>query len=128
MIRYLALPLIVVTTSAAALAPVPTDAQAQQAHAKGSCGSLGPGTGLRDGKGWVVSMLPGRHAFRMHGGGTVYVTVAKETTLDLDAGRPYYIVIEGAPAGATLEWKVPGSEWGPVSKYFLYPLQGVSYR
>lgn len=126
--RLLVFLLVLAASGARALAPVPTDAQAQQAHAAGSCGSLGPGTGLRDGKGWVVSMLPGRHEFRMRGGGTVYVTVAKKTVVDLDAGRPYYIVTENAPPGATLEWKVPGSDWGPVSKYFLYPPQGVSYR
>lgn len=96
-----------------ALAPAPSDADAQQAHAKGQCGSLGPGTGLgADGKGWIVSMLPGTHEFR----GAV-VTVAKQTSVSMDAGRPYYITATGGP----LEWKVPGSEWGPISKLFLYP-------
>jgi hypothetical protein len=101
---------------------VPTDGEAQRAHAQGSCGSLGPGSGLRDGKGWVVSMLPGRHLFRVRGG-HVYVTVARQSAVDFDAGRPYYIVIEGAAPNAVLEWKIPGSDWGPVSKYFLYPPQ-----
>ncbi len=59
----------------------------------------------------------------MRGGGTAYVTVARQTALDFDAGRPYYLVIEGAKAGSVLEWKIPGSDWAPVSKYFLYPLQ-----
>ena len=113
---------------ALALTAAPTDQDAQRAHAKGSCGSLGPGTGLKDGVGWVVSMLPGRHEFRMRGGGDVYVTVAKKSVLDFDAGRPYYIVIEGAKPGAVLEWKIPGSDWGPVSKYFLYPPQGTPYK
>ena len=110
------------TTPAATLAPAPTDAQAQKAHAQGSCGSLGPGTGLGpDGRGWVVSMLPGRHEFRMVGGGKVGVTVLKQAAVDFDAGRPYYITVEGAPADGHLQWKVPGSDWGPVSKLFLYP-------
>lgn len=113
---------------ALALTAAPTDQDAQRAHAKGSCGSLGPGTGLKDGVGWVVSMLPGRHEFRMRGGGDVYVTVAKKSVLDFDAGRPYYIVIEGAKPGAVLEWKIPGADWGPVSKYFLYPPQGTPYK
>ena len=113
---------------ALALTAAPSDQDAQRAHAKGSCGSLGPGTGLKDGVGWVVSMLPGRHEFRMRGGGDVYVTVAKKSVLDFDAGRPYYIVIEGARPGAVLEWKIPGSDWGPVSKYFLYPPQGTPYK
>lgn len=59
----------------------------------------------------------------MHGGGTALVTVARKSIVDFDAGRPYYIAIEGAAPGSVLEWKVPGSDWGPVSKLFLYPLQ-----
>ena len=113
---------------ALALTAVPNDQEAQRAHAQGSCGSLGPGSGLKDGVGWVVSMLPGRHEFRMRGGGAVHVTVAKKSVLDFDAGRPYYIVIDGARPGAVLEWKIPGSDWGPVSKYFLYPPQGTPYQ
>src|SRR4051812_34024762 len=75
-----------------ALRPAPNDAEAQQAHATGQCGTLGPGTGLgADGRGWVVSMLPGPHEFRVVGGGTVAVTVARKTKIDFDAGRPYYI-------------------------------------
>lgn len=102
--------------------PVPSDAEAQQAHAKGACGQLGPGTGLRDGKGWVVSMMPGKHEFRVRGGGQVYLTTARvKSTLDFDIGRLYYISVEGAPADAVLEWRILGSDWGPVSKYFLYP-------
>ncbi|HEY3633852.1 MAG TPA: hypothetical protein VGK95_02250 [Caldimonas sp.] len=110
--------------SAAAMArlPVPSDAEAQQAHAKGACGQLGPGSGLRDGKGWVVSMMPGKHEFRVRGGGDVYLTAARvKSTMDFDIGRLYYISIEGAPKGAVLEWRILGSDWGPVSKYFLYP-------
>lgn len=103
--------------------PPPSDADAQRAHAQGTCGTLGPGTGLSANKGWVVSMLPGRHEFRVRGGGTALVTVARKSAIDFDAGRPYYIVLEGAAPDAILEWKVPGSDWGAVSKLFLYPLQ-----
>jgi len=106
-----------------ALKPAPTDEEAQKAHSQGSCGSLGPGSGLKDNKGWIVSMLPGHHEFRVKGGGDVYLTVARESSLDFDAGRAYYIVIENATPASVLEWKVPGSDWGPVSKYFLYPPQ-----
>jgi hypothetical protein len=114
--------LLCVAAHAAPLAPAPSDAQAQKAHAQGSCGSLGPGTGLGpEGRGWIVSMLPGRHEFRMVGGGKVGVTVLKQTVVDFDAGRPYYITVEGGPADGHLQWKVPGSDWGPVSKLFLYP-------
>ena len=68
-------------------------------------------------------MLPGRHEFRVRGGGNAYLTVARKQELDFDVGRPYYIVIEGAPSNAVLEWKGPGSNWSPVEKYFLYPPQ-----
>jgi hypothetical protein len=113
--------LLVLGSAVLARPPVPTDAEAQQAHAKGACGQLGPGTGLRAGKGWVVSMMPGKHEFRVRGG-DVYLTTARvKSALDFDIGRLYYISVEGAPAGAVLEWRILGSEWGPVSKYFLYP-------
>ena len=98
-----------------------TDWKAQEAHQQGSCGSLGPGTGLEGGKGWVVSMLPGKHEFRVRGGGSVYITTARQTVVDFDVGRPYYIVIEGAAPGAVLEWKMLGRDWQPVGKTFLYP-------
>ena len=114
--------LVLLSSAAPVRPPVPSDAEAQQAHAKGACGQLGPGTGLRDGKGWVVSMMPGKHEFRVRGGGTVYLTTARiKSTLDFDVGRLYYIAVEGAPADAVLEWRILGSDWGPVSKYFLYP-------
>ncbi len=119
----LTLVLSTAAATASALTAVPSDREAQQAHAQGACGRLGPGSGLKDGKGWIVSMLPGRHEFRVKGGGKAVLTVARLSTLDFDVGRPYYIVIEDALPGAVLEWKIPGSEWGPVSKYFLYPPQ-----
>jgi hypothetical protein len=122
--KFLVLALLLCATGAFALAPAPTDQEAQKAHAQGSCGSLGPGSGLKDNKGWIVSMVPGKHEFRVRGGGKVYLTVARQSVVDFDAGRPYYIVIEGAAPNAVLEWKIPGSDWGPVSKYFLYPPQG----
>lgn len=108
-------------------AGVPTDADAQAAHAAGQCGVLGPGTGLANGQGWVVSMYPGRHEFRMVGGGTVGVTIAKKTVVDFFPGRLAPIYIEGAPAEGHLEWRMMGFDWGPVSKLFLYPPQGNVY-
>ena len=121
--KFLVLALSLLAANVHALVPVPSDQEAQRAHAQGSCGKLGPGSGLKDGKGWIVSMLPGKHQFRVRGGGKVYLTVARQTVVDFDVGRPYYIVIEDAAPGAVLEWKIPGSDWGPVSKYFLYPPQ-----
>lgn len=117
-------------------APAPTDAEAQQAHARGQCGSLGPGTGLgADGRGWVISMIPGPHEFRVLGG-DVGVTVLHQSKVDLDAGRPTYIEASGPGVAETcgpaakngsvcqIQWRVPGAwDWGPVSRYFLYPRQ-----
>jgi hypothetical protein len=71
-------------------------------------------------------MMPGKHEFRVRGGGQVFVTVARQSVVDFDVGRPYYIVIEGAGPAPVLEWKVPGSDWGTVSKYFLYPVKQVN--
>ena len=122
-VRHLgrAAPALVFAVSASA-SPAPSDAAAQQAHAQGVCGQLAPGTGLKDGKGWVASMLPGRHEFRVRGGGEVYLTAARvKSTLDFDVGRLYTISIENAAAGAVLEWRNVGSDWAPVAKTFLYP-------
>ena len=116
-----ALLLALVLSNSFAQAASPVDWKAQEAHQQGSCGSLGPGTGLEGGRGWVVSMLPGKHEFRMRGGGSVYLTTARQTVVDFDVGRPYYIVIEGAAPGAVLEWKMLGRDWQPVAKTFLYP-------
>ena len=121
--KFLGWSVVLAASTAFAWQPTPGADDAQSAHANGTCGSLGPGSGLSGDKGWIVSMLPGRHEFRVRGGGSALVTVARQTVVDFDAGRPYYIVLEGAQPGAVLEWKVPGSDWAPVSKYFLYPLQ-----
>ncbi len=67
-------------------------------------------------------MLPGKHEFRVRGGGEVYLTAARfKSSMEFDAGRLYYIVVERASPGAVLEWRILDSDWGPVSKYFLYP-------
>ena len=115
------LALVLYAGSAMAGGPAQVDWKAQAEHQQGICGSLGPGSGLEQGKGWVVSMLPGRHEFRMRGGGAVFVTAARQAGVDFDVGRPYYIVIEGAPPGAVLEWKMLGRDWQPVGRAFLYP-------
>lgn len=125
--RLLAVTCLLGVSSTTRCAEPPTQDQLQRAHAAGSCGSLGPGTGLRDGKGWIVSMLPGRHEVRIRGQGAVYLTVAKMTAMDFDAGRPYYIVADGLRPNSVIEWKVPGKGWAPVGKTFLYPPQGVTY-
>ena len=112
---------LVLANGPLAQAASPVDWNAQEAHRQGSCGSLGPGTGLVGGKGWVVSMLPGKHEFRVRGGGAAYLTTARQSVVDFDVGRPYYIVIEGAAPAAVLEWKMLGRDWQPVPTTFLYP-------
>ena len=107
----------------AASGSVAIDSDLQKIHSQGSCGTMRPGTGLSGNKGWIVSMIPGKHEFRVRGNrGHVFVTVARKSILDFDAGRPYYIVVEGAGEAPALEWKVPGSDWAPVAKAFLYPV------
>jgi len=119
--KKIAFALSFVLTNTLVLAAAPADWKAQEAHQQGSCGSLGPGTGLEAGRGWVVSMLPGKHEFRVRGGGSVFLTTARQTVIDFDVGRPYYIVIEGAAPGAVLEWKMLGRDWQTVGRTFLYP-------
>ena len=48
-------------------------------------------------------LLPGKHEFRMRGGGSAYLTTARQTGVDFDVGRPHYIIIEGTAPGAVLE-------------------------
>jgi hypothetical protein len=117
----LSIVLLLALSNGGAGAASSADWKAQEAHQQASCGSLGPGTGLEGGKGWVVSMLPGKHEFRMRGGGSVYLTTARQTVVDFDVGRPYYIVIEKAAPGAVLEWRMLGRDWQPVGRTFLYP-------
>ena len=108
--------------SSAARSPVSAEMEAQQAHGRGACGRLGPGSGLLAGRGWVASMLPGRHEFRVRGGGEVFLTAARfPSAMDFEPGRLYFISVEGARPEALLEWRILGSDWAPVSKYFLYP-------
>ena len=98
--RALVLAFLLASTGAWGLAPAPTDAQAQLAHSRGSCGSWGPGTGLGpDGRGWIVSMLPGRHEFRVVGEGTAGVTYQHLMVMDFNAGQPYEFTMVSAPAG-----------------------------
>ena len=86
---------------------------AQRAHAKGSCGSLGPGTGLRDtARAGSSRCCPASTSCACAAGGEAYLTVAKLKSMDFFPGQPVYITVEGAPAGATLEWKTPVDRLG----------------
>ena len=121
--RLSAVAMLLMITQASTVTQAGTGQKAQRAHAQGSCGSMGPGTGLSGNKGWVVSMIPGKHQFRVRGGvGQVYVTAARQSVVDFDIGRPYYVVAEGSGLSPVLEWKAPGSDWEVISNYFLYPI------
>lgn len=99
------------------------DHRAQASHEQGSCSSMGPGTGLSGSSGWIVSMIPGKHEFRVRGGkGRVSLTAADLSNIDFDAGRPYYIRVDGASPNAAIEWKLPGGNWSVIPTVFLYPL------
>lgn len=112
-----------VGTSAAAVAQS-TGSDVQSTHMQGNCGSMGVGTGLSGTKGWIVSMLPGKHEVRIRSGtGRVFLTTAKLTSMDFDAGRPYYITMEGISISSIIEWKVPNADWSDVPKQFLYPIR-----
>jgi hypothetical protein len=103
------LPLLV----ALALAPV-TQEEALAFHTAGLCKMAEPGLGItrKDGKGWIVSSLPGEHVIR---------TGSVSLVLDMTPGQPYRIQ---APGGA-VEWcprfVPPGRDaCGPVPPAFLY--------
>ena len=67
-------------------------------------------------------MLPGKHEFRVRGGGEVYLSAARiPSVMEFEPGRLYFISIEGGRPDAALEWRILGSDWDRVSKYFLYP-------
>lgn len=105
-----------------------TEVDAFQSVTKGMCGTLGLGTGLVNGRGWVHQPIPGNVLLKLSGGGTITrhstMPAVPELTLDMYAGKPYYIEVN-APAGSRLMWKVPGYAWGPVPIGFQLPPSGT---
>ena len=102
--------------SAWALPPV-TQAEAVAFHSGGVCQMMAPGQGItrRDGDGWIVSSLPGRHRILVDG--------KPLRQIEMTPGQPYPIHV--APAGGRVEWcpqyVPPGRDaCGPVPKAFLY--------
>ena len=51
------------------------------------------------------------------------VTTTKQSVVDLEVGRPYYLVVEGAGLASVSEWEIPGSDSVVVSNYSVYPLR-----
>ena len=104
--------------------PAFTEADAFQSVAAGMCGTLGLGTGLVAGRGWLHQPIPGPVELRLIGSGTItrnpIIPPEKSVVIDMEAGRPYMVIIN-APASSRLIWKVPGHEWGLVPVGFQLP-------
>lgn len=99
---------------AAAAEPPVTQAEALAFHAGGRCSMMEPGHGLSrpDGRGWIVSSLPGEHVIR--NGST-------STLLDMTPGRAYPIKAPGGVVEWCPRFVPPGrTACGPVPPAFLY--------
>ena len=110
-------------TASAIDKPAFSEVDAVRAVAGGMCGTLGLGTGFVNGRGWLHQPIPGPVQFRLSGAGTmgtVGLRNQKTLTLDMNAGKPYFVIVD-APAGSRLEWKVPGYLWGAVPVGFQLP-------
>jgi hypothetical protein len=108
MVVVLMLPLLV----ALALPPV-TQEEALAFHIKVRCmgGEIGRGITRPDGKGWIVSSLPGKH---------VILTGTQSVVLDITPGKAYRITASG-PVEWCPEFVPPGrAACGPVPAAFLY--------
>lgn len=125
MIRGPLIAVLVLTSGVALATPPVTNEEALEFHKDGHCSMVEPGTGIQsraDGRGWILSSLPGKH--RIYAiGGTVRLQVSGDT-LDMDVGRPYQIIV--TPATAVVQWcpqfAPSGREQcGPVPTSFLYP-------
>lgn len=123
-------------------APVPqfyTDAQ--WAHMQHTCGMrLAAGTGLADfgdvepgmKRGWIVSMIPGLHQFRVVGGGSIEFgpqrievgpVPPRPEAADayIASGGSVLVSLYDTTAQSVLEWKTPGATaWQKVDESFLY--------
>jgi hypothetical protein len=127
----IALLLLAPCVARAALPPV-TDAEALEFHASGHCSMMDPGTGIQsraDGRGWILSSLPGKH--RIYAIGGTVVLQAGGDSLDMDVGRPYKITV--TPATAQVQWcpqfaPQGRDSCGPVPQSFLYPAVTVKGR
>jgi len=107
-------------------------AAAERAIAAAVCGAWKPGAGLTTAgnvrRGWIHSVIPGRHELHVKGG-SVLIHNRVATGFDQRAGTSpgfiterYYPITVAAPAGAVLMWTRPDGVIEPVPTKFLYPV------
>ena len=125
--RAAALALLLACTTAHATPPVTQD-EAVAFHTSGLCQMTEPGEGLKDGRGWVLSMFPGRHLIYARGGAVSTLDGKVAMFFDMDAGRPYQIKV--SPPDAPVYWCVPyvqkgRDRCGAVPTAFLYEAKTV---
>jgi hypothetical protein len=95
----------------------------QHEHASGVCGSMAPGTGLtwmdkHEVRGWVASMMLGKHELRVRGTGAVEPQVVD---FEPTSNRYVSLKLTGVEKDSVLEWKIPGARnWEKVPTAFLY--------
>ncbi len=128
--RLLASLLVFVAASAVGMEKMPfTEGDAVREISSGHCGQGVIGTGLVDGMGWLVQPIPGPVKVCMAASGTIetiamqtqHLAVQRCVTIDMDAGRPYYVMAHSRELHEKLIWKVPGYLEGPVPLGFQLP-------
>jgi hypothetical protein len=102
---------------------------AQTAHKLGHCGSnMKPGPGLSSLEGgtvqagWVASMIPGQHEFRVRGAGSVWVLEKGHNVATIETAHTVVIHATGLTPQSVIEWRPPGARsFEPIPREFLYP-------
>ena len=107
-----------------------SEADAVAAVKGGYCGFMPLGTGLVGGRGWLHQPIPGHVTVTTTSAtGTIQTIEMRNlgiepqhsVTLDMYAGKPYYVSVNWAMSNDRLIWKVPGYAWGPVPVGFQLP-------
>jgi hypothetical protein len=116
-----ALALVLFCGSVWAVPPI-TQEEAIAFHLAGRCQMVEPGTGITrpDGKGWITSLLPGKHVIK---------TGRMSMVIDFEPGRAYKITAPGGQVEWCPEFIPPGRDaCGPVPPAFLYNAVTVNDR
>ncbi len=101
-----------------------TEADAVKEVAAGACGSMPLGTGLVGGRGWLHQPIPGPVVVWTEKGGWITLhgfPAAQTATIDMLAGKPYFVEVRYVGPNDRLMWKVPGFAAGPVPLGFELP-------